>query len=109
MEKILYLTKTRNHIPRGLLLDASVIDQLTAKSEEIAQCNKLSKILNGGLTVHLSLAREASTEEISNCNRKGIRSGVILYARKAWFQYAVSVDSRIKNLMTSAPSANPHT
>ena len=39
----------------GVVIDASEIDAMTAKSEKIAESNHLSKMLNGGLLVQLKI------------------------------------------------------
>ena len=41
------------------------VGDYTNKSEEVAECNKLSKILNGGLSVNLQIANDAKIALIS--------------------------------------------
>ena len=49
---------------QGVDLLATKIDNLTTKSDEIVECNRLTKILNGGLAVRLIIARDASVDDI---------------------------------------------
>jgi len=49
---------------QGIVLDASEVGGYTSKSEEIIECNKLSKILNGGLSVSLQIADDAKIADI---------------------------------------------
>ncbi len=49
---------------QGVVLSASEVGGLTAKSDEISQCNKLARALNGGLAVRLDIAGDASIPDI---------------------------------------------
>ena len=55
---------------QGVVLDASEIAEYNAKSEPISECNKLSKILNGGLLVQLAVPKEATSDEIKKSIEK---------------------------------------
>jgi ribonucleoside-triphosphate reductase len=55
---------------QGIILDASEVGDYTNKSEEIAECNKLSKILNGGLSVNLQIANDAKIADIKKSIEK---------------------------------------
>lgn len=55
---------------QGIVLNASEISDYTAKSEPIAECNKLSKLLNGGLLVTLEIDKNAKVEEIKKSIEK---------------------------------------
>jgi len=59
---------------QGIVLDASQVEEYTNKSEPIVECNKLGKMLNGGLLVNLQFDKKAKTEEI----RKSIEKTVTL-------------------------------
>ena len=52
------------------MIDASEVSDYTAKSEPISECNKLSKLLNGGLLVTLEIDKYASAEEIKKSIEK---------------------------------------
>lgn len=47
-----------------ITLDASEVSDYTNKSEPISQCNKLSKLLNGGLFVTLNIDNDAKIADI---------------------------------------------
>lgn len=49
---------------QGINLDAAEVANYTNKSDEITECNKLSKILNGGLSVNLQIPDEAKIADI---------------------------------------------
>jgi ribonucleoside-triphosphate reductase len=55
---------------QGIILNASEVGNLTNKSEEIVECNKLSKILNGGLSVILQIADDAKITDIKKSIEK---------------------------------------
>ena len=55
---------------QGIILDASEVGGYTSKSDEIIECNKLSKILNGGLSVSLQIADEAKIADIKKSIEK---------------------------------------
>jgi len=55
---------------QGIILDASEVGGYTSKSDEIIECNKLSKILNGGLSVTLQIADDAQIVDIKKSIEK---------------------------------------
>lgn len=55
---------------QGMVLEASEIGQYTAKSEPVAECNRLSKLLNGGLLVRLNIGRDAGGEDVAGSIEK---------------------------------------
>jgi hypothetical protein len=55
---------------QGVVIDASEISNYTLKSEPISECNKLSKLLNGGLLVTLQIDKDAKVEEIKKSIEK---------------------------------------
>ncbi len=57
-------TSETDSYSQGIVLDASEVGGYTSKSEEIIECNKLSKILNGGLSVSLQIADDAKIADI---------------------------------------------
>ena len=54
----------------GLIINASEISKLTAKSDPISECTKLGKLLNGGLNVNLQFENDAKHEEIKKSIEK---------------------------------------
>ena len=55
---------------QGIVLNASEVNEFTNKSEEITECNKLSKILNGGLSVTLQINNDAQVADIKKSIEK---------------------------------------
>ena len=55
---------------QGIILNASEVTDFTNKSEEITECNKLSKILNGGLSVTLQIDNDAQVADIKKSIEK---------------------------------------
>ena len=55
---------------QGVEINASDIADYTAKSEPISECNKLSKLLNGGLLVTLQIDKDATIESIKKSIEK---------------------------------------
>ena len=55
---------------QGVVLDASEVSNYTLKSEPILECNKLSKLLNGGLLVTLDIDKNAKVEDIKKSIEK---------------------------------------
>ncbi len=49
---------------QGIVINASEIAEFTNKSEPIAECNKLSKLLNGGLLVTLQIDKDVKSADI---------------------------------------------
>ncbi len=54
----------------GIILTGSEVAELTNKSEKISECNKIAKILNGGLLVQLQLDNESKVDDIKNTIEK---------------------------------------
>ena len=59
-----------DYYSQGIVVDASEVLNLTAKSEVISECNKLSKVLNGGLLVTLQIDKDAKVEDIKKVIEK---------------------------------------
>jgi ribonucleoside-triphosphate reductase len=55
---------------QGIVVNASDVSDYTNKSEPISQCNKLSKLLNGGLLVTLDIDKDAKVEDIKKSIEK---------------------------------------
>ena len=49
---------------QGINFDATEVSNYTSKSDEVIECNKLAKILNGGLSVNLQIPDEAKVADI---------------------------------------------
>jgi len=56
---------------QGIVLDIDKISSLTGKSAEITECNKISKILNGGLLLQIAIPKDTKVDE----NKKVIEKG----------------------------------
>jgi len=54
----------------GITLDANTITELTPKSAEISECNKVAKILNGGLLVPLNMSEGTKITQIKKIIEK---------------------------------------
>ena len=54
----------------GIVINASEIADFTTKSELISECNKLSKLLNGGLLVTLKIDNDAKIDQIKKSIEK---------------------------------------
>ena len=54
----------------GIVINASEISDYTNKSEPISECNKLSKLLNGGLLVTLQIDKDAKPDQIKKSIEK---------------------------------------
>ena len=54
----------------GITLDSAEIVSLSPKNEIIAECNRISKMLNGGLLVRLMIANDASVDDIKKTIEK---------------------------------------
>ena len=54
----------------GMMINASEIGDYTIKSEPISECNKFSKLLNGGLLVQLKIDKDAKIDEIKKSIEK---------------------------------------
>lgn len=55
---------------QGVIISASEVGDYTAKSEPISECNKLSKLLNGGLLVNLEIDKDAKVADIKKSIEK---------------------------------------
>ncbi len=55
---------------QGIVLNASEIGDYTSKTEIISECNKLSKLLNGGLLVRLDIDQNATQADIKKSIEK---------------------------------------
>ena len=55
---------------QGVKISASKVGDYTAKSEPISECNKLSKLLNGGLLVNLDIDKDAKVADIKKSIEK---------------------------------------
>ena len=55
---------------QGIVINASEIAEFTNKSEPIVECNKLSKLLNGGLLVTLQIDKNAKPANIKKVIEK---------------------------------------
>ena len=55
---------------QGTVINASEIDEYTAKSEIISESNKISKLLNGGLLVTLDIDKNLKADEIKKSIEK---------------------------------------
>lgn len=54
----------------GVVLNASELDSMNAKTDKIVEANKMTKILNGGLLVQLKFEKDAKIEEIKKSIEK---------------------------------------
>ena len=54
----------------GITLDAGIITKLTAKSDEITECNKIATILNGSMLVQLNIPKGTKANEVKKVIEK---------------------------------------
>jgi ribonucleoside-triphosphate reductase (formate) len=59
-----------DYYSQGIVLNASEIGDYTNKTEIISECNKLSKLLNGGLLVTLNIDQNANSSDIKKSIEK---------------------------------------
>jgi len=59
-----------DYYSQGIVIKASEISTYDGKSEAILECNKLSKLLNGGLLVTLEIDKDAKIDEIKKAIEK---------------------------------------
>ena len=59
-----------NSYSQGIVINSSEIAEFTNKSEPIVECNKTSKLLNGGLLVNLLIERDSSHAQIKKSIEK---------------------------------------
>ena len=55
---------------QGVVINASEVGNYTDKSEPISECNKLTKLLNGGLLVRLAISKDAKVADIKKSIEK---------------------------------------
>ena len=68
-DSILKITDDETY-SQGITLDGGTMTELTAKSAEIVECNKITKILNGGLLVPLKIPKGAKVTQIKKLVEK---------------------------------------
>ena len=56
---------------QGIVLDIDNVSSFTGKSAEITECNKISKTLNGGLLIRISIPKGTKVDEIKKVIEKG--------------------------------------
>jgi ribonucleoside-triphosphate reductase len=56
---------------QGIVLDVDTLSNLTAKSAEIMECNKIDKILSGGLFIQIPIQKGTKTDKIKKIIEKG--------------------------------------
>ncbi|MCH2407070.1 MAG: helix-turn-helix domain-containing protein [Candidatus Nitrosopelagicus sp.] len=56
---------------QGIILDIDTLTGLTGKSPEITECNKIGKILNGGLLIQITIPKHTKADEIKKVIEKG--------------------------------------
>ncbi len=54
----------------GIILDAGIITKLTAKSDEITECNKIATTLNGSMLVQLNIPKGTKANEVKKVIEK---------------------------------------
>ena len=59
-----------DYYSQGIVIKTSEISTYNNKSEPILECNKLSKLLNGGLLVTLEIGKDAKIDEIKEAIEK---------------------------------------
>jgi ribonucleoside-triphosphate reductase len=57
---------------QGIVFDIDNLSSLTGKSAEITECNKISKTLNGGLLIQISIPKGTKVDEIKKVIEKGV-------------------------------------
>ena len=65
-----------DYYSQGMVMEAADIAEYTAKSDQMAEYGRLSKILNGGLLVTLNLDRESGPSEIKKSIEKAAGLGM---------------------------------
>jgi len=64
------ITNTETY-SQGIILDIDTLTGLTGKSPEITECNKIGKILNGGLLIQITIPKHTKVDEIKKVIEKG--------------------------------------
>ena len=77
----------------------------TNKSEPISECNKLSKLLNGGLLVTLKIDKDAKIDEIKKSIEKTSELTFLSNLLEI-LQYVVNVVLKMNPLKTSVQSVS---
>ncbi len=67
---VLQITDTETY-SQGLVLDIDKLSSLTGKSAEITECNKIGKILNGGLLIQITMPKGTNAGDIKKVIEKG--------------------------------------
>ena len=68
-DSILKITDDETY-SQGIILDGNALTELTAKNAEIVECNKITKILNGGLLVPLKIPQGTKVTQIKKIIEK---------------------------------------
>ena len=55
---------------QGMTFDVDTLSNLTGKSAEITECNKISKILNGNLSVQIAMQKGTDVDRIKKVIEK---------------------------------------
>jgi len=56
---------------QGIVFDIDKLSSLTGKSAEITECNKIGKILNGGLLIQITMPKGTNAGDIKKVIEKG--------------------------------------
>jgi len=64
------ITNTETY-SQGIIFDIDTLTGLTGKSPEITECNKIGKILNGGLLIQITIPKHTKVDEIKKVIEKG--------------------------------------
>ena len=64
------ITDTKTY-SQGIVFDIDKLSDLTGKSAEITECNKIGKTLNGGLLIQIMIPKGTKTDEIKKVIEKG--------------------------------------
>jgi ribonucleoside-triphosphate reductase len=54
----------------GIAFDAGEISGFSAKSDKIVECNRMAKMLDGGLLTRIKFSKDAKADEIKNIIEK---------------------------------------
>ena len=92
----------------GVVINTSEIVDYTNKSEPISECNKFSKLLNGGLLVTLKIDKDAKVGEIKKSIEKASTLLHLLSNPLRKLQYVVNVVSKMNHLKTNVQSVSHH-
>ena len=67
---VLQITDTETY-SQGIVFDIDKLSSLTGKSAEITECNKIGKILNGGLLIQITIPKGTKAGDIKKVIEKG--------------------------------------